>query len=87
VRPLCDNLEPDLLASSAETEFILKYEAEGSIYLNELDVRKPLVLCILKKKSGVEILRPREECEIIKPRLKSCTFKGISWLNGSIFVG
>ncbi len=37
------------------------------------------------KKWRAEILQPGLEFDSFKPRLKSCIFKCISWLNGSIF--
>ncbi len=51
-------------------------------WLNELYVRKPLVVSISQRS---EELRPGLEFDNFKPRLKSCIFKSISWLNGSFF--
>jgi hypothetical protein len=45
---------PDLLSSS-ETEINLGKEAEKNVYLDELDVRKPLMICISKRSAELKL--------------------------------
>ncbi len=46
VHKLCDNFKPPIRFSGVKQGLILEEEAEKSTYLNELDVRKPLVVSI-----------------------------------------
>ncbi len=66
---------------------ILEEEAKKSTYLNELDVRKPLVVSIAQGKEEVRLYNSGLEFDNIKSRLKSSIFKCISWLIGSFFGG
>ncbi len=77
--------DPDSLLSS-ETGLILEEEAENSAHLNELDIRKPLVVYI-SRRSEEQRLQRGLEFDNLKPWLKSGISKCISWLNGSSFGG
>jgi hypothetical protein len=61
---------------------ILEQEAEKRTYLNELNVRKPLVVSTSQKREKLR-LQLGFEFDNLEPRLKSGIFKCISWLNAN----
>jgi hypothetical protein len=63
---------------------ILEYKAETSMYLNELDVRKPLVESISTRSDDeLRLYNLVYEFDNFEAQLKSGTLKCISWLYGS----
>jgi hypothetical protein len=55
--------------------------------LNELVVRKPLVVSISQRSEELRLYNLILNLTISNPRLESGIFKCISWLNGSFFGG
>ncbi len=53
--------------------------------MNELDVRKALVVPILQRSEVAETLQQGLEFDNCKPRMKSSIFKRIPWQSGSFF--
>jgi hypothetical protein len=77
---------PDSLSSSETGVDPGTRSWKKSTYLNELDVRKPLVVSISQTRRA-ETLQPGLEFDNFKPPLESSIFECISWLNGSFFWG
>jgi hypothetical protein len=77
---------PDSLSSS-ETGVNPGIRSWKNTYLNELDVRKPLVQSISQKSEELRLYNLVWNLKNFKPLLKSGIFKCISWLNGSFFLG
>ncbi len=76
---------PDSLSSS-ETGFNSGIRSWKSNYLNELDVRKPLVVSISQRVRAAT-LQPGLEFDNFEPWLESDIFKRIPLLNGLFFWG
>jgi hypothetical protein len=71
--------------SISETDVNPGSRSRKSAYLNELDVRKPLIVPIPHRSEELRLYKPVLERASSKPRLKSGIFKCISWLKCSYF--
>jgi hypothetical protein len=75
------------LLSSSETRVNFGIKSKKKAHLHQLNASKPLVTSISQKRKTRGPIHCGLEIGKSQPRSKLGNFEGMSWLNGSFFIG